>query len=161
MIHTCCGITGLGLCTQVKNTWYENEYMPTSGYIPDLSLVSEVPPFTHILPQRCPTRMNSAQPPGTKKRPPSRPRRPRWWRPGIHSFSGTWTRSCEAGLGICVSEVGRPQAEAQRSGASAPGRGPRSRLGPHPAPLPLLRLHLLCCPSSEPAECVHWGTKRK
>lgn len=114
-------------------------------------------------PNAAPPEWTQLSHPGQRGGPLSRPRRPRWWLPGIHSFSGTWTRSCGADPGICVSEVGRPQAEVQRSGASAPGRGPRPRLGPHPAPLPLLhlRLHLLCSPSRVPAECVHWGTKRK
>lgn len=87
--------------------------------------------------------------PRQRRGPPSHSRKPHWWLPGVHSFSGTWTRSCGAGSGICLSEVGRPQAEAGGSGASAPGRGPRSRPGLHPALLQLLPLllHLLCSPS--------------
>lgn len=99
--------------------------------------------------------------PVQREGPLSRSRKPRWWLPGIHSFSGTWIRSCGADWGICVSEVGGPQAEAEQCGASALERGPPSHPGRHRALFHLLPLHVLCSPSWGPAECVHWGTKRK
>lgn len=116
--------------------------------------------------------LNAAPPDKDEPLSFSRLRRPHWWLPGIHSFSGTWTKSCAADPAICAPEVGRPRAEAGGPGASsAPGRGPRIHLGPRPALLLLLlllllrlllplRLHLLCSPSSARVECVHWGGQR-
>lgn len=103
--------------------------------------------------------VNPAGPVRTRRKAPSRPRRPRWRLPGIRPFSDTWTESCGAGSGICGREAGRPRAEEQGSEASTARRGPRSLLGPRPARL--LQSHLLRSPSRAPAECVHWGTKRK
>lgn len=125
-------------------------------------LFAHISPPTHLPtpphPQALPM-----QPNHTKTSPSfSRLRRPHWWLPGIHSFSGTWTKSCAADLEI--SEVGRPRPAAEETegpDACAPGWGPCIHLGPHPALLLLpLRLHLLCSPSLACVECVHWGGQR-
>lgn len=94
-------------------------------------------------------------------RPPSRPQRPHWWLPGIHSFCGTWTKSCGADWGICGSEAGRPQSEAQGCGARGPGNDPCHH-GVQPLVIHLFLLLLqvlLCSPCWAPAECVHWGQR--
>lgn len=132
------------LFSKFKNTWCCASIDPHQDSR-DLNLhVLEARLLTYVIPQCGPNKGELFSATEEKEKGLlSHLRRPHWWHPGIRSFSGTWTRSCRANLEICVSEGERPQAGAEGSGASAPGRGPRAQPGPFPASPHLPRLHHL------------------